>query len=164
MNATANGQPLVATLLTPCQRCGELFENTALPEHIARHYSGELPTLPIGEVFQRVMGDQCSFCSETLPAHAAPCPIAKALRQRETQPPAVDAEGLPKLPLSILLEAVMCGGTLVISGPGSIAPSPQAANTFGASLESETGARHAHSVGATLAQVLSDLAQKWVLQ
>lgn len=120
-----------ATAKTPCQRCGELVPNDALPLHIARHSTGQLKTLPIGEVFQRVMSP--------------------------------DPETLPRLPLSILLEAVMSGATLVLAGPGSIAPAPQAENTFSASIESQSGARHASSSGETLAHVIHDLASKWVL-
>lgn len=170
MQTTA--KPLVATLLTPCQRCGELLENTDLPTHIARHYSGELPTLPIGEVFQRVMGNDCTLCGDALPSHAAECPIGVALQLRDTEPPPaaemflqgwlLEPENLRVV--SSLFDAVNAGATLVLTGPDVVRFDSAKKQSFGASLDSTTGARYQDAYGPHLGPVLAELARKWSAQ
>lgn len=61
--------------------------------------------------------------------------------------------------VAIILEAVNAGATLVLTGPGSLVdPSYRG---FGATLESETGARNANAEGKTLGPVLVEIAAKW---
>lgn len=61
--------------------------------------------------------------------------------------------------VATLLAAVDGGATLVVTGPDPLGNSNSP--RIGASIDSITGARHADAYGASLVEVLGELANKW---